>query len=374
MKKVLIIGGGFAGLAALKALSRQKGFSLSLIDRKETFDFLPLLPDLIGRGIKPQALTCRLGDLLKSKGADFINDEVVSLDLEKRSAFLSRGSLDFDYLIAASGSQTNFYGNKNIETSACKLDAVTDAVSLLKRLKENDFSNFIVAGGGYTGIEVASALRVFLRRSRRSARIIIVERSPAILGPLPPWMKEYVNTNLKGLKIEVYLNSSLERIEGGKTFLSQNRSFEESMVIWTAGVETSGYLQGLKVEKNPQGRVRVDEFMSFSEGCFAAGDAAWFLRGKGALRMAVQFSIAEGYTAGLNVIRSSQGKKLKLLRPLDLGMIIPMANNFSCGNVLGVDLKGRLPTLLHFIMCIYRACGITNKREIIINLLQGGRK
>jgi NADH dehydrogenase FAD-containing subunit len=85
--------------------------------------------------------------------------------------------------------------------------------------------------------------------------------------------------------------------------------------------------------------------------------------------MTVQFAIAQGDLAANNIIRSIKGKKLIEYKPVDLGFIIPMANNHSCGNVFGVNLKGKLPTLLHFIMCVYRLYGMRNKIGFIKSLM-----
>ncbi len=369
MKKVLIIGGGFGGLSAASLLAGHKSvLDVTLIDRKETFDFLPMLPDIIGRGINPGYLACRIKDIADKTGFNFIGDEVISLDLEKKEISASSAKLNYDYLLIASGSQTNFYGNDAIRKTAYTLDSVYDAQKISRALREYEFSNVIISGGGYTGIETAAAVSLFLNRNNRNDRVIIVERTPEILGLLPEWMRYFTLNNLKRLNVEVLTNSVIDKAEGDKISLSNGGVLEKSMLIWVAGVMTADFIQDLKVDKNPQGRIKVDEYLRMNDSCFVSGDAAYFAYGNSFLRMAVQFSIFQGRCAAINIIRSIKGDSLLKYRPVDLGYIIPMANNNSCGRVLGMDLRGFLPTLLHFCMCVYRSCGIRNKIGIIKQL------
>jgi NADH dehydrogenase FAD-containing subunit len=370
MNKILIIGAGFAGLSAANRLS-QSGLKLdiTLIDKRETADFLPLLPDCIGRGINPEFLTLKIEEAGRILGFQFIKGELTAVDLEKRKAVTRLESLSYDFLIIASGSETNFYGNDNIRESALTLDDTDDVRKIIGLLKERISGTFIIGGGGYTGIEVATNLRVYLNKMKLQNRILIVERAPKILGPLPEWMREYVADNLKRLKIEVLVNSGIEKIEGKRLYLTQGMVFQDALVIWAAGVKTSGFIQDLKAEKNPQGRIKVDAYLRLNENCFVAGDAALFSFDNSFLRMAVQFAITQGECAAENLIASIRGRRLNKYRPHDLGYVIPMANNRSCGQVLGIKLKGTLPTLLHFMMCAYRLRGVRNKFGVLKNLI-----
>ena len=358
--------------AAYRLFKARKNLEVTLIDKKWSSDFLPTLPDCIGRGINPESLSYKIESAAKRFGFRFIYEEVISVGLEKKQAYTASGAIDYDYLIIASGSETNFYGNENIKKYAYKLDEVEDARKIISALKQSAFENFIIGGGGYTGIEVVTNLRRYLNKIKSKKKIIIVERTPSILGPLPAWMKDYVLTNLKSLNVEVLVNSSLEKIEDEKVYVSGGRIYEKSLVVWAAGVKTSGFIQSLNSEKNPQGRIKVDEYLRLNESCFVIGDAAFFSYKSSFLRMAVQFAIAQGDCAAANVINQIKKRKLKKFKPLDFGYIIPMANNKSCGKILGLNLKGALPTIFHFLMCVYRSYSLKNKSGLILGLLKGG--
>ena len=405
MPKIVIIGAGFGGLSCAVELSRT-GYNLEIIviDKKETFDFLPSLPDTLGRGINPQFLASNIEAIAKEKGFEFIKGEVISIDFSKKEIYANNGKIDtsttlsinperaksfddaqdgskmvsgveprvervgYDYLVIASGSETNFYGNDNIEKFAHTLDNKNDAVKILSALKTHSFNNLVIGGGGYTGIEVATNLKRFSLENKKETKIIIVEKTESILGPLPQWMKDYTIANLSRLNIEVLVKSAIERIDGGIVSVSGQKIFNNALVIWAAGVRTAKFIQELSVEKNTQGRLKVDEYLRLNENCFAIGDAACVNYKQAYLRMAVQFAIVQGNLTAKNIIRSIKHRKLAEYKPIDLGYIIPMANNYSCGNVFGVNLKGKLPTLLHFIMCIYRLYGVRNKIGFIKNL------
>ena len=373
MNKICIIGGGFGGLAAMKKLCKfDVAIDGILIDKKATSDFLPTLPDCLGRGIDPDCLTYKISDACRWAGFRFINEEVSAVDLEKKEILTKNNRLNYDYLIIASGSETNFYGNENIRKYASKLDDAEDADSISKKLKEGGYKTYIISGGGYTGVEVATNLRLFLNKSRKPGKIIIVERAPAILGPLPEWMKAYAASNLKLLGVDVLTGIQVEKIEERKAYISGNKVFDDALVIWAAGVKTANFIQNLNAKKNPQGRIEVDEYLRLNESAFVIGDAAYVKYKDIYLRMAVQFSTVEGERAASNIIKSIQAKPLDKYKPVDMGYIIPMANNKSCGNVFGLDLKGFVPTILHFMMCLYRSCGWRNRYCIIKRLLKGG--
>lgn len=374
MKKVAIIGCGFAGLAASIYFRRHaKDLRVCVVDRKPTFDFLPMLPDALGRNINPEHLFFPIALLSKIYGFDFINEPVSGVDLQSNIVSTSQRQVRFDYLLIASGSETNFYGDSRIQNSAYKLDDVRDARDISKALKENKFDSFVISGAGYTGVEIATNLSVFFESKKIERKICIVERNPSILGPLPEWMKAYVYENLRRLNVEILTQNTISKVEGNKIFISNGRIFDNSMLIWAAGVKTADYVQALKLEKNPQGRLKVDEYLRISENSFVAGDCANFVHKNQALRMAAQFSIMQGSLAARNILAYIKGARLAKFSPIDLGFIVPMANNRSCGKVLGLNMSGRLATMFHFLMCIYRSYGLRNRVGIINDLISPAR-
>jgi NADH dehydrogenase len=371
MKKAVIIGCGFAGVSASRQLSKfRHALELTIIDKNPYFNFLPCLPDVIGRNIQPDYLRYPIKLLSQNLRFNFIKDRVKSIDLGNNTVFTSGQNIAYDYLIIASGTETNFYGNDEIKRYAYKLDNTEDAELIRDTLRQNDFDYYIISGAGYTGIEIAVSLRAYLKKKSQDKPILIVEKTTDILGPLPDWIKNYASNNLRELNIHVLLNSAITKVENDRVTLSNQDRFNNAILIWTAGVKTPDFVQNLNVDKTPQGRLKVDEYLRIRDNCFAVGDSAYFTYNSSFLRMAVQFAIAQGIRASANIIRSIQGKNLRKYKPLDLGYIIPMANNKSCGRLLRINMQGLLPTFLHYVMSVYRSYGLKNKFGLLTDLLK----
>jgi NADH dehydrogenase len=371
MKKIIILGAGFSGLHLCDKLSQYRvDYEVLLVDKNKYSHFLPLLPDVISRGISVKNLVYDIERFAKERDVEFLNEEVLSVNLEEKIIEISSGKRVFDYLVIATGSETNFYGKEEIREFAYKLDDAFDAEKLLFDLKEKNFDSYVITGGGYTGVETASNISRYLNKHKISKKVIIIENSSSILGPLPQWMKNYCLDNLKRLKVEILTGVSVQKVEANKIILSNNQEFNKAMLIWAAGVKTADFLNKVNAEKTLQGRIKVDKFLRLNDYCFVIGDAAGFLEEGKYLRMAVQFSLKESDSVFVNLINSIYGLPLYAFKPRDLGYIIPMANNRSCGVILGFKFKGVIPTIMHFLMCIYRSVGLKNKFGLILDLLK----
>ena len=372
MKKVVIIGAGFAGLSSLSMLlshCKYLDLSITLINDKDFSSFLPVLPDCIGRGIKPENLVYDLRPLSGRSNINFVKDRVLAVNLTNQQIRTTVSELSYDFLIIASGSETNFYGNTQIKEHAFKLDDADDANLIIKALNNKSYENYLIAGGGYSGVEAATNLSRYFKKRGLNKRIIIVERAPSVLGPLPSWMKEYVLANLKRLGVDILTNSGVDSINDNRVVLSGGKIFDNSMLIWAAGVRAADFIQNLNVKKNPQGRIIVDDYLRVNDNCFAAGDTAYFNYKNNFLRMAIQFAIKQGACAGLNIVKKIEGGELIKYKPVDLGYIIPMANNRSCGVILGINMKGFFPTVMHYFMCIYRSRNFKSRIGILGDLI-----
>jgi NADH:ubiquinone reductase (H+-translocating) len=367
--RVVIIGGGFAGLAAAQKLRRLgRDAEVTLIDRRPTSDFLPMLPDVIGERANPAHLAYDLSAMGRRRRFAFVQDSVRGLDLTERVVHGERHSVPFDYALIASGSQTRFHGNDDAKRCAMTLDSVADARHILNEAQSGRYGTFVIAGGGYTGVEIATNLWALHRRAGRVPNIMIVEHGPRLLGALPEAFQQYAASQIQRMGIKTRLDAEVTHAEPGRVALNTGETLDNAALIWAAGVQTSEFVRQIDAEKTAQGRLAVDQHLRLNERCFVAGDAAQVIGEQGPLRMSIQFSLTEGWCAGENIVRAIRGLPLRRYRPRDLGYVVPMANNRGCGVALGVTIYGIPAAFLHYFMCIFRSRGVARRLAMIWNL------
>ena len=370
MKRVAIIGGGFAGLAAARVLARHsRDVQVTLLDGRDTSDFLPLLPDVVGGRVAPDAASVPLAELLQGMGVEFVRDQVRAVDPAHRRVEGARTRLEYDRLIVACGSVTNCPAG--LQRQALVLDGVRDALAIAGTFPDAAPQHAVIVGGGYTGVEIASNLwRLFRRRGTRGA-ITLVEATGGLLPALPAWVRDHVMANLGQMGVRCVTNCRLDRVDGSRAVLSNGEVIDPAALIWTAGVRLPDFAQALIGPASAQRRIPVDRFLRFSDEVFVAGDAALFLDQDQPLRMCVLHAARQGEAAAANILRGLRDEPLREFKPLDPGYVLPLANGRSCGTVLGANLKGPVPTWLHYVMCAYRSQTWRNKRRVLGAMLRG---
>ncbi len=384
-KNILIVGGGFAGTSALKHLAGKRklgrDFKVTLIDCKDSFEFLPVLPDIIGGWLEPKNAIINLKEFSLKYGADFIKGQVKKIDFSAKKVFLGGNSIDYEYLALCSGAETNFFNNQGARASCLKLDTVGDALrineKILEKAKNKKKVNIVIIGAGYTGIEIATNIN-YLLRNKANYKIYLLERSSDILGMVPDWMRREVKRELEVLGIEIICSDSLKEHRRETIFLESGKNIDDAICIWSAGVKAASFVESMDVEKE-RTRIKVKDNLKIeNEGyqdVFVAGDAASFYdqKSKNNLRMAIMFAIGQGKIVARNILNSISGKPFQKYNPVDLGYIIPMAHGKAPGFVLSRRVHGRLGYFMHYFMCVYRS-NRQNKIGIMKDLLFKAKK
>lgn len=369
MKRIVVVGGGFAGLAAARQLAAAGlPVRLCLVDQRRSSDFLPLLPDVVARRVRAGSATAQLDVLCAQMGVEYLRGHVKGFD-GNGTLTLRSGTLDYDYLVVACGSQTAFYDRQELRSVCHKLDSVSEAVTLAD-VADRDDGPVLVVGGGYTGIEVASQLRERCRRKGRQRPVMLVLRGSRILRSLPAWLQRYTLSNLERMGVCLLKQQTVTSVEEDTVTLSGGETFEHAVVVWTAGVRVPDLETDDGVEKDEQGRLIVDDYLRVEERVFAAGDAACFRAGGRPLRMSVQHAITQGCIAARNVVNLVRGRPLRPLRALDLGYVVPMANYRSCGVAMGLPVRGLPASALHYVMSAYRSQTWTNRMRVLHDVLR----
>ena len=325
--RIVIVGGGFGGLAAAKAV-RKTPAEVILIDRSNHHLFQPLLYQVATSVLTPaQIATPIRGILRKQKNITVILGEVTGVDKERRCVFVSnadheRVAVPYDFLILASGATHSYFGHNEFEEFAPGLKSVADAVSARNKIlqafeqaeaeedpgRHRDLLTFILVGAGPTGVEMASALAILVRTTLKSdfrridpasARILLVDMAPRVLPPFSEDLSEAAKRRLEKLGVEVRLGHSVDRIDADGITVAGER-IPSKTVIWTAGVAPSPAGKWLKVETDRAGRVRVQEDVSVPghPEIFVVGDTASFEENGKPLPGVAQVAMQQGRYAG----------------------------------------------------------------------------
>jgi NADH dehydrogenase len=391
---VLVLGGGFAGLSAVHELVRQRrrggDLGITLVDSRAENTFSPLLPDLISRRVRPDSICFPLGSHCGRLGVEFRQARVLEIAPAEAAAVTDAGRVEADRLIVCVGCETNYFGNASCERYASGLKSVEEGVRIGRRALEMAAGgrrpSFLVAGGGYTGLEAASHLALRMHRILgipyhripSACPITVVEQAPSVLPRCPASIVQWAARIIARCGIHAATGTTLDHMPDGSTaVLSDGRVIDDCAVVWTAGVRPVTACDSLETARVRGGRLAVDAFLRLpgAPRTFAAGDVAGPVPEgqEEPLRMGIQFSLAGGRVAAANAVRSLSDLPLTPFMPFDPGYLVPLAMGHAGGIVMGVEMKGHLPSFLHYSLCMARSWGLKNRVRVLCDLLQSLR-
>ncbi|ORC37011.1 hypothetical protein B4O97_05135 [Marispirochaeta aestuarii] len=370
-KRIAIIGGGFAGTEAARKLSG-RGQEVHLFDPRPAFEFLPLLPDLLGGRYSLESMTGAYSFLAEKYGFTFHQVRVSSVDPRQCRFYAEGEQFEFDYLLICPGGTTDFHGDKTAAEKSYTVRSTAGIEDLLAAYHSENPDSVVLVGGGYTGLETASQLRRRARKTDREPEILVIEKGETILAGVAPGARSYLEHQLQKLGISILTSTTLNGFSEDGVRLSNGRTLDRALVIWNAGVSFPGELWTQEVDLDPAGRVRVDQYGRIGERSWAAGDIAHFGEGDAGLPMASYLAIQQGSSAAGNILRHIEGKPLRPYRPRYYGYLIPLASGYGIGRIAGVNLKGRLPVLLHHAAGILRTFAPGKRIRLLKELLREG--
>ncbi|MHB8390076.1 MAG: NAD(P)/FAD-dependent oxidoreductase [Acidobacteriaceae bacterium] len=300
--RVVIVGGGFAGLQAAMHLT-DKPVDVMLIDRRNHHTFQPLLYQVALAALSPGDIAQPIRSLFRNQpNVDVLMDEVVGIDVVTKSVHLhSSADMQYDYLILATGSTHSYFGHDEWAPFAPGLKTVEDAIEIRRRvllafeLAERQALehgshpplNFVIVGGGPTGVELAGAIsdisRLYMREDFRhidpsKAHVIVMEGAPRILATYPEDLSREATKELTHLGVEVRSNANVTDIQPGYVVANGER-VESAVTLWAAGVQASPLGRMLGAEMNKRGAIVVDEYLNPAghRDIFVCGDLAHVL-------------------------------------------------------------------------------------------------
>lgn len=393
--RVVIIGGGFGGIALAKKL-RKNEMQVVLLDKHNYHNFQPLLYQVSTGGLEPDSIAYPIRKVLQGYPNFFFRlSKVVGVDTKTKQVKTNIGEVTYDYLVVAAGSETNFFGNKNIETKGMAMKTIPQSLNLRSLILENfeqalitddlhdrdALMNFVIVGGGPTGVELAGALAEIKKGilpkdypdlDTRRAQINLVQGGDRILPAMSEVASEKAERFLEGLGVNVWKNIRVLDYDGIRVTTDTGTTFDTATFVWAAGVQAVG-IKGLDAKDFlcRGNRLRVNGFHQvegFKE-IFAIGDVAQmeteaFPHGH---PMMAQPAIQQGRNLGENLVRLVEGKSMKPFVYKDKGSMATVGRNKAVVDMKGVRFQGVFAWFVWMFVHLYFLIGFRNRVVVFIN-------
>ena len=378
--KIVILGGGFGGLAAARALSGAA--DVTVVDRHNYQTFLPLLYQVSTAGLAADHVAYPIRGALRKTSVKFRMASPISVDHQTKEVKLdSSENLKFDHLIVALGSVTADFGIAGVKEFSLGMKSVSEALTIraeiMRRFEDlcrlEDGSKFFVTviGGGPTGVEMAGAISELIRGPlkldqetvAKNIQVTLVEAGPRLLPPFAPSLSARTKKDLEKLDVQVLLNSAVKELLDGKVILKDGTELPSQITIWAAGVKGSDAMKqlNLPVEAN---RVAVEATMQVKNYPYlwALGDIAGAKGQDGSpLPMVAPVAIQQGKFIAKQIKKVIEGKKLDNFKYLDKGSMATIGRNKAVVQVRWFKLAGPLAWLVWLWLHLFYLLGGRNK-------------
>ncbi len=394
-KRVVIVGGGFAGLNAARVLGNKVDIEVTLIDRKNYHLFQPLLYQVAMAALGEGDIAAPLRNMLANyQNITVFKGIVEQIDMKRKTVTTDFGDIEYDYLILACGVQHHYFGHNEWEEFAPGLKTLAQAKEIRRRVMEayecaertkdpverKKLLTFVIVGGGPTGVELAGSIgemsRYTLSKFYRNidpklTRIFIVEAAPRILGSFDPELASKATRSLEKLGVQVWASSMVTDVDADGVQIGNER-IEAATVLWAAGVTaiTIGKKMGLDTDRI--GRIVVDKDLSIAPHpeIFVGGDLAYFVPENGIpLPGLAPVALQQGRAIGRNILLDSKQKPRKAFRYRDKGQMATIGKNKAIVEFGKIKFDGIFAWFTWLLVHIYF---LTSFRHRVFVLLQWG--
>ena len=360
--EIVIIGGGFAGLNLVKHLAKEGNFHVTLVDRNNYHLFPPLLYQVATGFLDVSNITYPFRKLFHGNAnTRFRLGKLQKVMPENNMVLLSTGELSYDYLVLATGTESNYFGMENIRHAALPMKTVDDAIEIrnyiLQKMEEltiepdktikKRLGTVVIAGGGPTGVEIAGMLaemrksilhRDYPELTGLQPRICLVDGSSTLLAAMSARSQKYTHETLQKLGVEVLLNTNVKDYANDEVIFADGKTIETKMLFWTAGV-TSRVFEGMPRESYGRGnRLLVDEYNKVidTRNIHAIGDTCLLTSDRnfpqGHPQMA-QVALQQGKNLAANLIAALHGQPLTAFTYRDKGSLAIIGRNKAVADI-----------------------------------------
>jgi len=371
-KRIVILGGGFGGvytaLELEKTLAREPNVDITLVNKENFFLFTPMLHEVAASDLDITHIVNPIRKLLKR--VRFFDGDVLEIDLQNRAVVVSHGDqththvLEYDHLVIGLGSITNFFNLPGLQERALTMKSLGDAIELRNRLidhlEESDFEcsigqrehllTFVVAGGGFAGVETVAGINDFLREAvafyphlkEDLIRIVLIHPGAVILPELGEKLGAYAQRKLAERGVEIRVNTRVTAVSDDGVTLNDGAIIKTRTLIWTAGTSPNPLLAKLPCRKE-KGKIVVDSHMEVPDfpGVWAVGDCAVVLDPSGKpYPPTAQHALREGTVLGRNITVAIRGGQKKTFVFRTIGQLASIGRRTGVARILGFNFSG----------------------------------
>jgi len=392
--RIVIIGGGFAGIELVKTLPRSN-YQVVLLDKHNYHTFQPLLYQVATAGLEPDSIAGPLRRLIKNKEDFFFRmGEVVGIEPGSNTIKTTIGDLQYDYLVIAAGSSTNFFGKDDFEENAFSLKEVPNALDLRSQILQNfekavmsnddaeqeSLMNFVVVGGGPTGVELSGALGELKQHvlpkdypdlNFQKMKIHLVEGLERLLPMMSETAGKKAYKYLQNFEVNIHLEKMVESYDGKEAILSDGTVLKSQTLIWAAGVK-GNVIEGIPENSQNKGRIIVDRFNKIDgyENIFAIGDVAFMKTEKfeEGLPMLAPVAIQQGKHLSKNFKRLADERSMIPFEYTDKGTMATIGRNRAVVDLgPGYSFGGLFAWIIWMFVHLVSIIGFRNKLIVFSN-------
>lgn len=409
IKRVVVVGMGFGGLSAAKALAGN-GVEIIMLDRNNYHLFQPLLYQVATAGLEQESIAYPIRALARKwKNASFRLSEVTGVDLINKTVSTDSGPVDYDYLVLASGSRTNFFGNESIKKHAFDLKQLSHSEILRNHIlnlfekasrvhdqtERRKLLTFVVVGGGPTGVEFAGALQELVTHvlsqdypeiATSETRVILVEASSSLLTAMPEKLRDYALDRLQKMGVEVLLNTlvtgadadhvTLENLklvvtgaDADQVIMESGKVIDTNTLFWSAGVSAAELAGKIGVPQAAGGRIPVLPDLSL-EGypdVFVIGDMSCVMQNARPLPMMAPVASQQGRYVAQVILARETGETVPPFRYHDKGSMATIGRNSAVAVTNGFAVSGYAAWLAWLLLHLYYLIGFRNRILVLMN-------
>ena len=395
LPRIVIIGGGFAGIALAKKLKNKK-VQVVLLDKHNYHNFQPLMYQVATGGLEAGSIAYPIRKVIQEYDDFYFRlTNVQEIDTKSKKVIAEIGELHYDYLVIATGSKTNYFGNKEIERNSMAMKTIPQSLNIRSLILENfeqavltkdvtdqnSLINFVLVGGGPTGVELAGALaemkKAILQKDYpdldiAKMQINLIQSGDRILNTMSEKSSQAAEKFLTDLGVKIWKNVRVTNYDGRTISTNSDLTFETATVIWTAGVQ-GAIIAGLEakslVEKVE--RIRVNEFNQvvgyvdiFAVGDIASMESALYLQGH---PMMAQPAMQQGTLLGENLVRLIQNKTMKPFEYKDKGSMATIGRNKAVVDLPNYHFHGVFAWFVWMFVHLFSLIGFKNKAVVFLN-------